>query len=273
MRIHDMVDLPLVSVITPTRDRERFLQNILRCFLGQDWPNLEWLIYDTSPVPSALFSRQVDPRVKYLHEAADTSVGEKRNRLIEQARGAYIVHFDDDDYYAPSYITTLISASLERNADFVKLSAFYLWKEPEGAFAYWDLDKTVGAHFSWSMGKLRLRNLSHSDELMLTSGNLGYGFSYLYRKSAWGSEKFPDLNWNEDGLFATRLDSSKTIFAFPDLTGICIHLLHSKSSSRCFPQYLLPPFWVTRLMPHARDYLRDLMLLRPENYCPQNKKG
>jgi glycosyltransferase involved in cell wall biosynthesis len=44
-----------------------------------------------------------DPRVKYIHQAAHMTIGEKRNVAIANATGEFICHFDDDDLYAPMY--------------------------------------------------------------------------------------------------------------------------------------------------------------------------
>ena len=90
---------PTVSIITPTYGRGSFLPLIYYCVQTQEWPNIEWLVDDDSPLPSAFMQTLSDPRVHYFHAARRRSVGAKRNELIRRAKGDYIAHFDDDDYF------------------------------------------------------------------------------------------------------------------------------------------------------------------------------
>ncbi len=46
------------------------------------------------------------------------TVGEKRNRLLDAARGRYLSFVDDDDWVAPTYVTDILEAA-ERGPDVV----------------------------------------------------------------------------------------------------------------------------------------------------------
>ena len=48
------------------------------------------------------------------------NAGEKRNWLAQHATGDYVAHFDDDDYYAPHYISRMVSQILELDVVFIK---------------------------------------------------------------------------------------------------------------------------------------------------------
>ena len=50
----------------------------------------------------------------------NTSIGRKRNQLLEQAKGEYVCFFDDDDMPSNDYIETLLKA-IETNPDCVSL--------------------------------------------------------------------------------------------------------------------------------------------------------
>jgi glycosyltransferase involved in cell wall biosynthesis len=45
----------------------------------------------------------IDPRV-------DINIGQKRNSLLQKAKGEYIVYIDDDDHIFPNYIWSIIQA-------------------------------------------------------------------------------------------------------------------------------------------------------------------
>src|SRR4051794_13447300 len=99
-----------VSVITPTFGRERYLPSLFRCFAEQTYADRELLVYDDSPHPSPFMTSLADPRVTYRHHPQRLTIGEKRNRLIEQARGEVVAFFDDDDCYAPGYLEAMVAA-------------------------------------------------------------------------------------------------------------------------------------------------------------------
>ena len=118
---------PIASVITPTFGREWVLPTIYRCFNKQTVTDIEWLVLDDSPQPSKFMQSIQDPRVRYEYLDKRITIGEKRNWLVDKSRSDVIVHFDDDDYYSPIYIETMLSKMREGQADFIKLSGFFLY--------------------------------------------------------------------------------------------------------------------------------------------------
>jgi glycosyltransferase involved in cell wall biosynthesis len=249
---------PLVSIITPTFGREPLLPLIYACVKSQDWPEIEWLVDDDSQEPSAFMLSLNESWINYKHSDTRASVGQKRNRLISRARGEYIVHFDDDDYYSDSYVTRMISWLVAHDADICKLSGFYLFHPRFGTLGYWDLLIKTGIHFVWTVDSVKTHFLTTEDNLRLSANHFGYGFSYVFKKSVWKHCQFPDLDWNEDGEFMSKAVQSNSLIMLPDQSGICLHIVHGNNSSRCFPQFLLPPFLMTQLFPSAKQHLQTL---------------
>jgi hypothetical protein len=128
----------LVSIITPTFAREAYLTQTLRWVREQTYPNIEWLVLDDSPRPSPTLAGITDPRIRYQHSAQRLTIGEKRNRLIAQARGEFIAHFDDDDYYAPRFLELMISSLVDNHADFANLCSWYLFDLRPSPTTIWD---------------------------------------------------------------------------------------------------------------------------------------
>ncbi len=125
-----------ISVICPTYNRHNRHANLYSAFKNQTYENKELLILDDSSSPSDFFIMLKDPTVKYQHVMTRDSIGQKRNMLIEMASGSLIAHFDDDDYYAPSYLETMVQSLGE--ADLIKLSKWLVWKEFDGSLWEWD---------------------------------------------------------------------------------------------------------------------------------------
>lgn len=239
---------PTVSIITPTFGREPLLPRIHRCVLSQTHRDWEWLILDDSAAPSVYVAQQDDSRIRYRHLPARLSVGEKRNRLIESAAAEIIVQFDDDDYYAPDYVASML-ARLEAGFDFVKLSGWFLYSVPYRRLGYWDLNIKEGAHHVWSNKPPEMTRFTPANNAILADNHLGFGFSFVFRKKVWEACSYPAVNWNEDGPFAVAAHRAFRFHHFRDERGLCLHVLHRTNTSRCFPQFSFPDFMVARLFP------------------------
>lgn len=48
--------------------------------------------------------------ILYLEDNKEISVGAKRQKLLEMAKGEYIVYFDSDDFPSPSYVDDILEA-------------------------------------------------------------------------------------------------------------------------------------------------------------------
>lgn len=103
----------VVSVLTPTYNRRRFIPYLIECYKHQDYPKekMEWLILDdgTDKVGD-LFAACGFPNVRYYAEDIKLNIGAKRNKLNELAKGEIIVCMDDDDYYPPERISHVVNS-------------------------------------------------------------------------------------------------------------------------------------------------------------------
>jgi hypothetical protein len=99
--------LPRVSCVMPTWNRGLFVPQAIRCFLGQDYPNKELVIIDDG---DERVEAAVPPGAPIRYVAIDRrlTLGEKRNVGVEMSAGDVIAHWDDDDWYAPGYLTRMV---------------------------------------------------------------------------------------------------------------------------------------------------------------------
>jgi glycosyltransferase involved in cell wall biosynthesis len=272
---------PLVSIITPTYQRPASLQRLHHLLLDQHLPpnlaaaalvapsgqkagqkegtperNWEWLIFDDSPTPCAPLLAQAGPHLRYFHATDRFTVGEKRNILVEAARGEIIAHFDDDDFYRADYLARMVSVLLQApDVGLVKLEGWHLWSKPDQMLGYWDTTCQGGPHFRISRRPLETVRLPEDPESVMAN-RLGFGFSYVYRRSLWERNRFLPLAAGEDTPFAAFAAGQGMFKAIADREGICLHILHRSNSSLCFPQYRLPEWELERLFgPRIRSFL------------------
>lgn len=242
---------PLVSVVTPSWQREDFLPLLHARIQAQTHRNIEWLVFDDSPRPSPYLQPLSGPDLKYFYASSRYAIGEKRNILAEHARGDIIVHMDDDDFYAPTYVERMV-AWLDQGHDLVKLSGWFLYSAVHRRFGYWDTARG-GSHHRW--GRHACAYVEAPDAPASADNLDGYGFSYAYRRAVWQAAGFPPVNACEDAPFVKAAREQFRVGAFADAEGLCLHTLHARSTSLCLPQYELPTILLERLFgPEVAPY-------------------
>ena len=95
--------IPVISVIIPVYNGERFILETIRSAVNQTFRDLEILIINDGSTDKTfeLVKRSGDDRVKvFSYPHAGLSVS--RNRGIRLARGEYIAFLDADDLWSPS---------------------------------------------------------------------------------------------------------------------------------------------------------------------------
>jgi len=235
-----------VSVITPTFNRESYLPKLYAIFKAQTYRSKELIVLDDSPMPSEFFARLDDTSVHYMHVVRGLSLGDKRNKLVETATGELLVHFDDDDYYSSGYIESMVDHL--GGADFIKLSAFFLYSVTHDTLAYWDTAVSSDLHFKIQPGRplepMAMHTFSREQrEEWRRQNALGYGFSYVFRRRVWEKTKFEALDHGEDGRFITAALANGLEGKFhADTDGVAMVVRHAANNSAVFPQYLLPRF-------------------------------
>lgn len=113
---------PFVSVVTPTYNRGRFIAASVACYKAQTYPKdrMEWIVLDdgTEKIENEFLELTKDlPNIRYISLAEKVNIGEKRNRLNQEARGDIIVCWDDDDYYYPERVAHAV-VKLEGNTKY-----------------------------------------------------------------------------------------------------------------------------------------------------------
>ena len=99
----------MVSIVTPTYNRRRFIPSLIKMVQSQTYPRdrMEWIVYDDGQEEVRdLFEEVRDqlPKLNFIWSEDKMTLGEKRNRLNHEAKGDIIVAMDDDDFYFPTRV-------------------------------------------------------------------------------------------------------------------------------------------------------------------------
>ncbi len=94
--------MPLLTVVIPVYNVEKYLRECLDSIVNQTYTNLEIIIVnDCSPDHSeeiVLEYQAKDPRIKYIKHEKNRAQGAARNTGITNATGEWITFVDSDDY-------------------------------------------------------------------------------------------------------------------------------------------------------------------------------
>jgi glycosyltransferase involved in cell wall biosynthesis len=122
---------PLVTVIMPTYNTEKYIGDSIQSVLDQTYDNWELLIVDdgstdkTADVVSRLAEK--DQRIKYLFQR-NAGPGKARNTAIANSSGTIIAFLDSDDLWLPQKLELQLQALVAVNADLVYSSGFIIYE-------------------------------------------------------------------------------------------------------------------------------------------------
>lgn len=158
-----------LSILIPTiASRAHLLNRLLACLLPQRTDEVEVIV---------------------MSDDGEEPIGRKRNRLLAQSQGAWVVFVDDDDLVSPQYVARILKA-LELNPDCV---GFWVNRYVNGVLG-------GGACHSLRYSKYATRD--DGDELIFerTPNHLNPIRREIALKAG-----FPEKNWGEDSDYAKRV--------------------------------------------------------------------
>lgn len=111
---------PLISLIIPVYNVEKYLSKCLETVLGQTYRNLEIILVDDGSEDQSgklcdEYAGQ-DARIQVIHKK-NGGLSSARNAGLESATGEYIVFVDSDDFLDENYVSYLYEVLIKTGAD------------------------------------------------------------------------------------------------------------------------------------------------------------
>jgi glycosyltransferase involved in cell wall biosynthesis len=99
---------PLISVIMPVYNGERFIRETIDSVLNQTYQNFEFIIVNDGSVDSTqqIINSYDDKRIISLNLSRNQGVSSARNMGTDSSRGEFIAFCDADDLYDPGRLQT-----------------------------------------------------------------------------------------------------------------------------------------------------------------------
>jgi glycosyltransferase involved in cell wall biosynthesis len=185
--------LPLVSCIMPTANREKYIPYAIKYFLQQDYPNKELIIIDDGARSVKNLVPQIE-NIFYTYTQPLGSIGAKRNYACERCRGEIILHWDDDDWHAPDWITASVYYLQTTGADIVGIQHINYYSAINDKF--YVVTRTYGT--------------------ISNPMNWVHGSTLAYRRIIWENYPFKDLQVAEDDDFIVHSNGKLFIHDYKD---------------------------------------------------------
>lgn len=125
---------PLVSIITPTYNSEKFISETIQSVQNQTHQNWEMIIVDdcsndkTVEIIESFI--QSDTRIQLHKLDKNSGAGIARNTAIQAAKGDYIAFLDADDLWKPEKLAKQLAFMQSNNLPFT--FSFYDWIDEVG---------------------------------------------------------------------------------------------------------------------------------------------
>ena len=225
---------PLVSCVMPTTSGRRdFIRQSIRYFRRQDYANRELLIVTDGPDTIDDLLPSSDPQIRHVHLSGQRTLGAKRNACVEQARGDLIMHWDDDDWFAPNRITYQTECLLQSSAEVCGLRRMFFYDPAQN--------------------KLWLYSYPESERGWLAGGSL------VYTRDFWKRAPFPNVQVASDTTFIWTQDLHRAV-TLSDAR-FYVAIIHSQNTS---PKNCDGSYWSTsdasvrELLTGDFDFYREL---------------
>jgi len=187
-------DIPLITVVIPIYNVEKYLEKCVYSILEQTYSKLEIiLIDDGSPDKCGEICdnlKNKDTRIKVIHKE-NGGLSDSRNVGIENATGRYITFVDSDDYIDRNYIELLYTALTSNNADMSIASHRILYQKKI-------IDRATNMSFCGD-AKLILEKILYDDGVDISA------WGKLYKIELFDKVKFPKGRLFEDSATTYKL--------------------------------------------------------------------
>jgi O-antigen biosynthesis protein len=198
-----LCERPLISCLMVTGKRRDFALQSIRYFDRQDFADRELIVVDDGPEDLAAEVAS-NPRVRYVRVQPGMTIGAKRNRACEYARGAIIAQWDDDDWYGNARLTAQVQPILAGIADITGLTDSLFFDLPRWQF--------------WSCSKALHQRLFVEDV---------HGGTLTYRREVWEKDHYPNASLAEDAaLLRAALRRGARLHRIPS-GGLFLYLRHA----------------------------------------------
>ena len=105
-----MITFPKITIVTPSYNQGEFLEETISSVLGQNYPNLEYMIMDGGSDDSSLtIIEKYAEKLYYWVSEKDNGQSSALNKAFEKATGDILMWVNSDDILMPNILNSIVS--------------------------------------------------------------------------------------------------------------------------------------------------------------------
>lgn len=182
-----MESMPLISVIVPIYNVEKYIKKCVRSILKQDYKNIEIILVDDgSPDHSANLIEELkkeDSRIITLHKI-NGGVSSARNAGMDIAKGEYILFVDGDDWVESNYVSYFLNLVSTFNVPIGMDRNFY------------SINNNISSNKIYLSDSLKVMEWIYLGDVFVAVWNKIYKTSFLRENNI----KFDERIWYGEGM-------------------------------------------------------------------------
>lgn len=166
---------PLISIVIPCYNDHEFIRQAVECANAQTYENKEVIVVDDgSDLLTKKILKELSEQIHLLITQDNSGLSAARNNGIKSANGEFILVWDSDDYFEPSFCEKAIAVFLE-SAGFYKIVT------------------------------CKARRFNNSGTLNFYTPGGGNIENFLFSNSAIGNSMFKKGNWEKIGGYDEQM--------------------------------------------------------------------
>lgn len=131
---HDNLKLPLITIIIPVYQVEKYIHKCINSIINQTYRKLEIILVDDgSDDKSGMICDEYaksDRRVQVIHKE-NGGLSDARNVALDIMKGTLVTFVDSDDYISDNYVMELYNLIINNNVDISVSNVIKFWQDIE----------------------------------------------------------------------------------------------------------------------------------------------
>ncbi len=124
------IRLPKISIVTPSYNQGKFIEQTIQSVLEQNYPNLEYIIIDGgSSDDSVEIIRKYRKHLKYWVSEQDEGQSDAINKGLKHCKGEIFNWLNSDDYYENNVLHSVADAFMKSGADIVSGRENFIYED------------------------------------------------------------------------------------------------------------------------------------------------